>query len=87
MADDRPKDPRRVAWGRLGALATHSRGHTNTAPATKASNDRFARLVDPEGVLSPEERERRAVYARRAHMTRLILHRWHGTPLQGPGER
>lgn len=34
---------------------------------------RFERQVDPDGVLSPAERIRRAESARRAHMARLAL--------------
>ena len=35
--------------------------------------DRFEREVDPDGVLSPEERARRAGHARKAYFTRLAL--------------
>ena len=34
---------------------------------------RFEREVDPDGVLSPAERERRAAAAKRAYMQRLAL--------------
>ena len=34
---------------------------------------KFDRQVDPEGRLTPEERRRRAMHARRAHMARLAL--------------
>lgn len=44
-----------------------------TAPARAAFLARFELLVDPEGVLPPEERERRAQQARRAHFKRLAL--------------
>ncbi len=44
-----------------------------TAPARKAFNDRFERLVDPEGKLSPQERAKRAVNLRRAHFRSLAL--------------
>jgi hypothetical protein len=44
-----------------------------TAPARKAFLDRFAREVDPEGVLPPEERARRATAARKAFYARLAL--------------
>jgi len=40
---------------------------------------RFALLVDPDGALDPQERERRATAAMRAHMTRLALRR-HSRP-------
>jgi hypothetical protein len=44
-----------------------------TAAARKAAHDRFAHQVDPEGVLSPEERARRAENARKAYFSRLAL--------------
>lgn len=44
-----------------------------TAAARKAAHDRFARQVDPEGVLPPDERARRADSARRAHFSRLAM--------------
>lgn len=42
-----------------------------TAPARKAALDRFEREVDPEGVLAPAERRRRAEAAKKAYMLRL----------------
>ncbi len=44
-----------------------------TAPARKAFLTRFEHDVDPEGLLSPEERQRRAQHALKAHMQRLAL--------------
>lgn len=44
-----------------------------TAKARKASHDRFEREVDPEGVLSPAERAKRAENARKAYFSRLAL--------------
>ena len=44
-----------------------------TAPARAAWWDQFQRQVDPDGVLPPEERERRAEHAMKAHMRRLSL--------------
>jgi hypothetical protein len=44
-----------------------------TAAARKAANDRFAKQVDPDGVLTPEERARRADSARRAYYSRLAM--------------
>lgn len=54
---------------RIGALALHSRhdGRAITANARAAFLDRFHRQVDPDGRLSPAERERRAAFARRAY--------------------
>ena len=44
-----------------------------TAPARRAFDERFERQVDPDGVLDPAERARRAVHARKAYFTRLAL--------------
>src|SRR4051812_7846873 len=44
-----------------------------TAPARRALLDRFERQVDPDGVLSPAERARRAGHARKAYFARLAL--------------
>ncbi|MGN2640611.1 hypothetical protein ACTD5D_31465 [Nocardia takedensis] len=44
-----------------------------TAKAREALRSKFDRLVDPDGLLSPEERAFRAEHARRAHYTRLAL--------------
>ncbi|WP_082123020.1 hypothetical protein [Mycobacterium nebraskense] len=42
-----------------------------TAPARAASMGRFEREVDPGGVLTPDERAKRAENARRAYFQRL----------------
>lgn len=68
-----PTPADRSRWGRHGALAIHSRGKTNTGPATRAARDRFLALVDPDNRLTPEERERRAGFARRLHMSRISM--------------
>jgi hypothetical protein len=44
-----------------------------TRPARAAAVSRFEREVDPDGVLPPAERARRADSAQRAHMQRLAL--------------
>jgi hypothetical protein len=44
-----------------------------TAKARQAFADRFEREVDPDGVLDPLERAKRATSARRAHFQRLAL--------------
>jgi len=58
---------------RVGAFALHAQGGTNTRPATEAFLARFEREVDPDGSLSPQERSRRAQFARKAYMSRLAL--------------
>jgi hypothetical protein len=61
--------------GRIGALVNHSRhdSRETTAKARKTFLSRFEDEVDPDRVLPPEERLRRAEYARRAYFTRLSL--------------
>lgn len=44
-----------------------------TAPARRAFDERFEREVDPDGVLTPDERACRAQHARKAFYTRLAL--------------
>jgi hypothetical protein len=65
----------RALIGRIGAytmLARHD-AHDITRAAHKAFWDRFERDVDPDGVLDPVERARRADMARKAYMARLAL--------------
>lgn len=59
----------RVLRSRAGAYKQHSLGRTNTGPARAAYDARWAKLVDPDGVLDEAERERRAFYAKKAHYT------------------
>ena len=44
-----------------------------TAPARAALVAKFEQQVDPEGLLDPVERSRRAGHARRAHYLRMQL--------------
>ena len=63
-------------WGRIGSLESWARTEdrtARTAPAVRASMARFEREVDPEGKLSPEEREKRAAFARKAYFRRLAI--------------
>jgi hypothetical protein len=65
----------RALRSRLAAYrlhATHDPRET-TKKAREAFAARFEREVDPEGVLSPEERTRRVEAARRAYFTGLAL--------------
>ncbi len=57
--------------GRIGALKVHAQGKTNTGPARRAFDARFEAEVDPDGVLEPAERARRADLARRLYFGRL----------------
>ncbi len=75
----RPSPPltaeQRILRARLAAYrlhATHDPKET-TRSARAAFASRFEREVDPEGVLDPAERARRAEAARKAHFTRLAL--------------
>jgi hypothetical protein len=63
----------RTERARVAALTRHSRGDTKlaTAAARSGFQDRFAREVDPDGILPPAERAARAQRALRAHMLRL----------------
>jgi len=58
---------------RIGAFALHAKYDSRqiAARATRGFLARFEREVDPDGLLSPEERTRRAEYARRSYMTAL----------------
>lgn len=61
---------------RLAAHALHAKvadPKAHTAPATQAFLARFERQVDPDGVLEPGERARRAEHARKQYMTALSL--------------
>ena len=63
----------RTIRARVGAYALHAQGGTSTKAGTAAFMARFERQVDPDGVLPPDERVRRAAYARKAYFTRLAL--------------
>jgi hypothetical protein len=63
----------RAVIGRIGALTLHAQGKTNTQPARAAFMTKFEKQVDPEGILEPAERAKRAEFARKAHYARLSL--------------
>jgi hypothetical protein len=60
-------------------LAVHASWARTTDPAARTAKaraafaDRFEREVDPDGVLAPAERARRAAHARQAYFARLAL--------------
>lgn len=58
---------------RIAAHTLHAKGGTNTTAARAAFLDRFDREVDPDGILEPAERARRAAHARSAYFSRLAL--------------
>lgn len=60
--------------GRIGAYESWARTPDGAALACqKAAIDRFEREVDPDGLLTPQERAKRAQWARKAHMQRLAM--------------
>lgn len=66
----------RSELARMAALTLHSKINdpvAHTAPAREAFMRKFEREVDPDGLLEPSERARRARAAMRAHMSRLRL--------------
>jgi hypothetical protein len=66
---------RRVLLGRMGAHKLHSTHDSReiTAAARASFLERFEREVDPDLVLPVEERQRRALHARKAYFTGLAL--------------
>ena len=73
MAGTRKPTPLAPLYGRIGGLrlaATHD-PKAYTAAARRAFAESFERQVDPEGVLPPEERTRRAVAAKKAYYAEL----------------
>jgi len=76
MARSTPSTPaERSMHARLAAHALHAQvdATQHTARARKAFLDRFEREVDPDGVLEPKERARRAGHARKAYFIKLAL--------------
>lgn len=61
--------------GKIGGCTLHSRYDSReiAARATEGFYKSFQKKVDPEGLLPPDERLRRAELARRAHFARLSL--------------
>ena len=67
---------RRALRARMAAHHLHAGipdAAAHTAPARAAFLARFEREVDPDGVLDPRERARRAEHARKAYFLRLAL--------------
>ena len=62
--------------GRMGAHSVHARGKTNTAPARSALQRKFELEVDPDGILDPDELEKRVAHAKSLHYARLSEKRW-----------
>jgi hypothetical protein len=68
-----PED--RILRARIGGYARAAKYDAGelTAKARRGFEARFEREVDPEGVLPPVERARRAEAARKAYMTKLAM--------------
>lgn len=65
-------EERRRLGSAIGAHVRHSgTAAANTEPARVALWQRYLSQVDPDGVLEPAERDRRARHARTADMLRL----------------
>lgn len=66
----------RAMRARIGAhqsWANTADRKARVAPARRGFMERFEKQVDPDGVLDPAERRRRADSALKAHMTQLAL--------------
>lgn len=65
----------RTLRARIGAFALHASHdpQQTTTRAREAFMSSFEREVDPNGLLPPAERERRAGAAHKAHMAKLAL--------------
>ncbi len=61
--------------GRMGAYALHSTHdpRETTSAGRAAFMARFEREVDPDGVLDPAERTRRAAFAKKLYFARLAM--------------
>lgn len=75
MAVPPPTDEERRLIGRLGGLRARARHDPRAATevARAASEARYAKQVDPDGVLPPAERARRARAARSAYFASILL--------------
>lgn len=72
---DKMSHGERVLLGRIGgytALSRHN-AYEMTKAARKGFESKFEREVDPEGMLEPQDRARRAEMARKAYFARLAL--------------
>lgn len=69
-------DPVRSAIATIGAHESWARTEDRSARTAKARasfDARFETQVDPDGVLTPSERAKRAAHARKAYFARLAL--------------
>jgi hypothetical protein len=75
----------RARKGALEMLAKHDPKETS-ARGREAFLSRFEREVDPDGTLPPEERARRAEYAKRAYFTGLAYKSARARAKRGGGD-
>lgn len=71
-----PERSSRAAWASVGAHESWARTADRSARTAKARasfDARFEAQVDPDGVLTPAERAKRAAHARKAYFARLAL--------------
>jgi hypothetical protein len=76
MAQQAPDNNDRVLRARMAAHLLHAQisdEAEHTAPARAAFLSRFEREVDPDGILDPQERARRAEHAKKAYFLKLAL--------------
>ncbi len=73
MPASNPEDRSQIA--RIGGYSLHAKRDSKevTAPARAAFLSSFEKQVDPEGLLSEKERQRRAKAARKAYFAKLAL--------------
>lgn len=57
-----------ISWARTPTKAARTR---RTEPGREGLLAKFGREVDPDGVMSPEDRDRAAEHLRSAHMSRI----------------
>ena len=80
-------DPKRAAMlGRIGAAVMHATHDSRevSRPGRAAFMARFEREVDPDGILSADERARRSEHAKRAYFARLAMRRHHPSQPETP---
>jgi hypothetical protein len=76
MAGQASDNNERVLRARMAAHLLHAQisdEAAHTAPARAAFLSRFEREVDPDGILDPQERARRAEHAKKAYFIKLAL--------------
>ena len=85
MATITPEE--RSAYASIGGLTSVARQGPDivAARARKGLRAKFEAEADPDGLLDPEERARRADLLMRAHMRRIILKRWRDHRAKGGG--